>query len=70
MASKAQELQVGDRVKVIGRRHPWAGETGRVITAPRFVSILGNPPKLWLEVELEDGVASFGAQPHEVQKLS
>lgn len=61
---------VGTKVFISDKKHPAGGETGRITTAPRPMSIAGSPAELWAEVEI-DGWAGHecGIQPRQMKEL-
>jgi hypothetical protein len=62
--NKRLDFEVGDIVKIMARSHPASGQLGRVTVAPRMVSVLGNPKRVWMEVEiLEWAGHTCGVQP-------
>lgn len=65
--ASTRPLAVGDRVIVIDRTHPHYGETGQVTVAPRMVSILGQTPRMWLE--MQGDWTDYGVEPHQVRRV-
>ena len=65
------DFKVGDKVFISDLKHPAKRQTGTVVVAPRMISVIGNLPALWAEVEI-DGWAGHrcGAQPNQMRKLS
>lgn len=69
-AAGRELLQIGDRVRIVGRDPPWSGETGRGVVETRPVRVVGTAPVPGSLAVALDGGEPCGVQPHQVRRIN